>query len=76
MSSSTQERQRSDEASFLEAGFKGWAWLLAVAGGVLLAFCLVFSLVTMSVETFTLSMGAAAFAFSGVCWVFGWLARQ
>ena len=54
----------------------GWAHLLAIAGGVLLAFCLVFSLVMMSVETYTLSMSAAAFLFSGTCWLFGRLARQ
>ncbi|HEX6813348.1 MAG TPA: hypothetical protein VF384_17135 [Planctomycetota bacterium] len=76
MSTSTQQNQGREAASFLEAGFMGWACLLAVAGAVLLAFCLVFSLVLMSPETLTLSMSAAAFAFAGTCWVLGRLARQ
>ena len=75
MTNATQKRTETGAASFLEAGFKGWSCLLAAAGAVLLVFCLVFSLVNMSLETYTLSMGGAAFAFSGTCWLLGWLAR-
>jgi len=73
MSKSTAQHERTDAASFLGAGFMGWACLLAASGTVLLAF---YSLVFMSLETFTLSMGTAAFAFAGMCWLFGRLARS
>jgi len=76
MSKSTAQHERTDAASFLGAGFMGWACLLAASGTVLLAFCAVYSLVFMSLETFTLSMGTAAFAFAGMCWLFGRLARS
>lgn len=69
-------QHRTSETSFLEAGFRGWAWLQAVAGGVLLAYCLVFSLLTMELETLTLAMGGVAFLFAGTCWVGGRIARE
>ena len=76
MTTSTQEQTETGGASFLEAGFMGWSCLLAAAGVVLLVFCLVLSLVFMSLETYTLSIGGAAFVFSGTCWLLGRLGRQ
>ena len=76
MTTSTPKRTTTSGGSFLEAGFKGWACLLAAAGAVLLGFCVVFSLVFASLETLTLSMAGGAFAFASTCWLLGRLAAQ
>jgi urea transporter len=76
MTTSNHKQIARSGATFLEAGFTGWACLLAAAGVVLLGLCVVFSLVFASLETLTLSMAGGAFAFSGTCWLLGRLAGQ